>query len=243
MAVAKPGGVQEGGGGGVVAKPPLNQPLVGFAINAPGVTGTGSPGVLGKGGGGYGVVAQSSETYALFASGPKGAAALQGDVAITGDVTIDGNIMKVNTVSVAVDIVLAGADCAEHFDVAEAQYLDPGTVVVIDREGALRQSREAYDKKVAGVVSGAGDYQPAIVLDRRASDQHRMPVALVGKVYCKVDAEYASIEVGDLLTTSPTAGHAMKATDASKAFGAVIGKALRRLHCGKDLIPILVALQ
>ena len=56
-----------------------------------------------------------------------------------------------------------------------------------------------------------------------------MPVALVGKVYCKVDASYSPIEVGDLLTTSLTPGHAMKANDHVKAFGAVIGKALRRL--------------
>ena len=65
----------------------------------------------------------------------------------------------------------------------------------------------------------------------------------MGKVYCKVDAEYAAIEVGDLLTTSPTPGHAMKATDPAKAFGTVIGKALRSLDAGTGLIPILVTLQ
>jgi hypothetical protein len=70
-----------------------------------------------------------------------------------------------------------------------------------------------------------------------------MPVALVGKVYCKVDAHYASIEVGDLLTTSDTPGHAMKATDPLKAFGSVIGKALRPLEAGQGLVPILIALQ
>jgi hypothetical protein len=53
----------------------------------------------------------------------------------------------------------------------------------------------------------------------------------------------APIEVGDLLTTSPTPGHAMKATDPVRAFGAVIGKALRALGDGQGLIPILVALQ
>jgi hypothetical protein len=68
-------------------------------------------------------------------------------------------------------------------------------------------------------------------------------VALVGKVYCKVDAQYGPIEVGDLLTTSPTLGHAMKASDPLKAFGAVIGKALRPLLAGQGLIPILIALQ
>jgi len=70
-----------------------------------------------------------------------------------------------------------------------------------------------------------------------------MPIALIGKVYCRVDAEYVPIEVGDLQTTSPTPGHAMKADDHLKAFGAVIGKALRPLRSGQGLIPILIALQ
>jgi hypothetical protein len=52
-----------------------------------------------------------------------------------------------------------------------------------------------------------------------------------------------AIEVGDLLTTSPTRGHAMKVDEPMKAFGAVIGKALRPLREGQGLIPILIALQ
>jgi hypothetical protein len=35
----------------------------------------------------------------------------------------------------------------------------------------------------------------------------------------------------------------MKASNTRKAFGAVIGKSLRRLDKGQDLIPILIALQ
>ncbi|HJQ33111.1 MAG TPA: hypothetical protein VJ866_13065 [Pyrinomonadaceae bacterium] len=140
------------------------------------------------------------------------------------------------------DIILKNADCAEEFDVTSAA-LDAGTVMVLDGEGALRESTEAYDKKVAGVLSGAGEYRPGIVLDRQASQENRRPLALVGKVYCKVDADCAAVEVGDLLTTSPTPGHAMKAADPSQAFGAVIGKALRPLKAGRGLIPILVALQ
>ena len=65
----------------------------------------------------------------------------------------------------------------------------------------------------------------------------------MGKVYCKVDATYSSIEIGDLLTTSSTIGHAMKADDPLKAFGTVIGKALQPLKEGKGMIPVLVALQ
>lgn len=65
----------------------------------------------------------------------------------------------------------------------------------------------------------------------------------MGKAYCKVDARHSPIEIGDLLTTSPTRGHAMKAVDPLKAFGTVIGKALRPLAEGQNLIPVLVALQ
>jgi hypothetical protein len=66
---------------------------------------------------------------------------------------------------------------------------------------------------------------------------------LLGKVFCKVDAGHGAIEIGDLLTTSPTPGHAMKAENPLKAFGTVIGKALRPLAEGQGLIPILIALQ
>jgi hypothetical protein len=127
--------------------------------------------------------------------------------------------------------------------VAGTQLPEPGTVVVIDEGGGLRESCEAYDKKVAGVVSGAGEYRHALVLDGRPSDTERIPIALIGKVYCKVDARYSPIEVGDLLTTSATPGYAMKATEPGKAFGSVIGKALRRLEDGEGLIPILITLQ
>jgi hypothetical protein len=141
------------------------------------------------------------------------------------------------------DIILRNADCAEEFDIAVAAEVEPGTVMVIDDEGKLRPSTDAYDKRVAGVISGAGDYKPGLVLDRQVSSEKRLPIALMGKAYCKVDAQYAPIEVGDLLTTSPNPGHAMKAADPAKAFGTVIGKALKPLKEGEGLIPILIALQ
>jgi hypothetical protein len=75
------------------------------------------------------------------------------------------------------------------------------------------------------------------------SDRAGAVVSLVGKTYCKVDASSDPIDVGDLLTASSTPGHAMKASDPARAFGAVLGKALRPLATGTGLIPILVALQ
>lgn len=150
---------------------------------------------------------------------------------------VDGNI------TVTGDVKLTGGDCAENFDVEGSQALEPGTVMVIGDEEKLHQCSIAYDKRVAGVISGAGDYRPGIILANRQSHQERLPIALTGKVYCKVDTQYGPIQAGDLLTTSPSPGHAMKANDPLKAFGAVIGKALRPLAEGKGLIPILIALQ
>jgi hypothetical protein len=156
---------------------------------------------------------------------------------VSGDVHVTGS-MKVDK-----DVVLTGSDCAERFDIAEQEELEAGTVVVIGEDGMLRTSSCAYDKCVAGVVAGAGEYRPAIVMGSVTSDRIGATVALIGKTYCKVDASNGPIEVGDLLTVSSTPGHAMKASDPTRAFGAVLGKALRPLRFGRGLIPILVALQ
>ncbi|MBK7353402.1 MAG: hypothetical protein IPI97_01265 [Nitrosomonas sp.] len=81
------------------------------------------------------------------------------------------------------------------------------------------------------------------MLDKQTTDRNRQPIALLGKVYCKVDAQFGAIEVGDLLTTSNTLGHAMKATHSEMASGSILGKALQSLKEGQGMIPILVALQ
>jgi hypothetical protein len=155
----------------------------------------------------------------------------EGNVTVKGDVEVTGDIRLVN------------ADCAEDFDVSSAVTVEPGTVMVLGNDGALSESQEAYDKRVAGVISGAGDYKPGIVLDKQNTQVNRAPLALLGKVYCKVDASHEPIDVGDLLTTSDRPGHAMKAADPLKAFGSIIGKALRPFKEGQGLIPILIALQ
>jgi hypothetical protein len=155
-----------------------------------------------------------------------------------GNVEITGNLNMSSSTS---DIVLG--DVAEGFSPQDGKVIEPGTVVVLDQHGLVRPGDEAYDKKVAGVVSGAGNYRPAIVLDKQYSQASQLPVALMGKVCCKVDADYSPIAVGDLLTTSPTPGHAMKATDSFKAFGSVIGKALCPVKAGRGMIPILISLQ
>src|SRR5215204_5839286 len=156
----------------------------------------------------------------------------------------DGQLSVVaSALSVTGDVLLPGADCAEEFDVSGTDEIEPGSVMVIDEAGVLRESSQPYDKRVAGVISGGGDYRAGVVLDKQETQGNRKPVALVGKVACKVEARDTPIEVGDLLTTAPTPGYAMKANDPSKAPGAVIGKALQRLTEGRGMIGVLVSLQ
>ena len=66
---------------------------------------------------------------------------------------------------------------------------------------------------------------------------------MTGRVYCRADASAGAILPGDLLTTSDTPGHAMKATDHDRAQGAVIGKAMTGLKEGHGLVLVLVSLQ
>ena len=165
-----------------------------------------------------------------------------GKIALTWD--INNNVEVTGNLTVKGDMCLANADCAEDFDIGGAELVQPGTVMVFGKDGALRPSEKPYDKRVAGVISGAGDFRPGITLDKQdSSKKNRLPLALTGKAYCKVDADYEPVEVGDLLTTSSTPGHAMKAHDPVRSFGAVVGKAIQPLKTGRDLIPLLVSLR
>jgi hypothetical protein len=80
-------------------------------------------------------------------------------------------------------------------------------------------------------------------LTRVGPGQQGFMVVLGVYDHCKIDADIAPVEVGDLLTTSSTKGHAQKVLDPAKATGAVIGKALGALKKGKGKIPVLVTLQ
>ncbi|MEM8713843.1 MAG: hypothetical protein AAGG01_23110, partial [Planctomycetota bacterium] len=123
--------------------------------------------------------------------------------------------------------------------------LEPGTVAVIDpaHAGQLMCSTEAYDRKVAGVVSGAGGVLPGIKLGQGDVLDGDTPIAMSGRVYVKCSAENGPIVPGDRLTTAGLAGHAMKATDASLWDGAMIGKAMGALDQGTGLVLVLVNLQ
>jgi hypothetical protein len=140
--------------------------------------------------------------------------------------------------------------------------VQPGDVLVIDRDnpGKMRRALQAHDTGVIGVVaSDAGlilGTRPSDAVSSRVFDceidepeaenletgtEHRAAVRLAGIVTCNVDATYGAVLPGDLLVTSPTPGHAMRAQ--APLPGTMLGKALEHLSEGIGTIKILVMLR
>jgi hypothetical protein len=141
--------------------------------------------------------------------------------------------------------IRGGSDLAERFEANSTSIIEPGTLMVIDDEhpGQLMPSQEAYDTKVAGIVSGAGGIVSGLTLQQEGLMEGNIVVAIAGRVYVKAEARSSAIKPGDLLTTSDIPGYAMKATDRQRAQGAIIGKAMSELKEGTGLVLVLVNLQ
>jgi hypothetical protein len=150
-------------------------------------------------------------------------------------------------VKVASIEIVGGADLAESFDHSDVySNMQPGTLMAIDPEhpGQLKIASKAYDRTVVGVVSGANGIEPGLTLrDKGTIADGKLPVALIGRVYCLADTSNGAILPGDFLTTSKIPGYAMKVLDYSKAHGAIIGKAMTSLESGKGMILVLISLQ
>ncbi len=149
---------------------------------------------------------------------------------------------------------IRGADLAEGFEVSpahgKAETIEPapGMVVCIDPDnaGELVVSTGPYDKRVAGVISGANGLDVGIVLGKGHDDpliNGEHPVAMTGRVWVYCDASEHPIAPGDRLTTSDVPGHAMAVHDDDLAPGSVIGKAMTDLADGRGMVLVLVNLQ
>jgi hypothetical protein len=116
-----------------------------------------------------------------------------------------------------------------------SETVEAGDVLAFDPDsvGLLRVAASMSDPAVVGVATapsaGEGDGEGAL---------HEVPVALTGLVDCKVDAGYGAIRTGDLLTSSPTVGHGMRALEALP--GTILGKAAEPLDAGTGTIKVLV---
>ncbi|HPB30576.1 MAG TPA: hypothetical protein PLB62_03885 [Candidatus Sumerlaeota bacterium] len=159
-------------------------------------------------------------------------------------ITLDGDRSGLGRVTTQELEITGGSDVSEQFEIAGEAL--PGMVVCIDpaNPGRLIVSSSAYDRTVAGIVSGAGNVRTGLLMGQKDSlADGRHPVALTGRVYCLCDATAGAIQPGDLLTTSNTPGHAMKVTNNLAAQGAIIGKAMTGLEEGTGLVMVLVSLQ
>jgi len=130
-----------------------------------------------------------------------------------------------------------GGDLAEMMPGTEG--LMPGDVLVVGPDGKLAGSTEPYATNVVGVYST----NPGFVggSDEDGANPGKVPLAVLGVVPVKASAENGPIKPGDLLTTSSTPGHVMRADHF--VGGAIIGKALEGLSEGAGVIKMLVMLQ
>jgi len=138
-------------------------------------------------------------------------------------------------------------DMAERFNMSPGSIVEAGDVVSFDPEcDQVTLSFKASDPLVCGAVST----KPGVVLNvdpDATEDRKQVPVALCGRVPCKAVDENGPIRRGDLLTSSSTPGHAMKApavwVDGRAVYqaGTIIGKALTGLDRRSGLIELFVA--
>lgn len=169
-------------------------------------------------------------------------------------IDVDGNVTIPGNVTASTVRITGGADLAEPFVVGSPY--PAGSVLRIDpgHPSQLELSDRAYDRRVAGVVSGAGDIRTALTLAQAerlgtagASNEAKhvalQNVALSGRVYVLADATRGPIAPGDLLTSSTTPGYCMRVSDYGRARGAILGKAMSSLTRGKGLVLALVTLQ
>lgn len=192
-------------------------------------------------------VAGENNTRRPLALNPVG-----GGVAINTTET-NGYALNVSgTTATGTLVIRGGADVAEPVSVTQttkvAKVLS-GMVMVIDRENDcnLVPCSTAYDRAVAGVISGANGLSPGMVLSAESlytsAGGNTMPLAMTGRVWVLCDASHGPIRRGDALTTSTTPGYAMVVTDDARATRAVIGKAMTELKEGKGIVLVLVNLQ
>jgi hypothetical protein len=155
------------------------------------------------------------------------------------------------------------ADYAELMLVeGQADDYDFGDVLVLSSKGRVELSSKPHDTALAGVYSKKpgvlGDYlkidddgteTDAAFEARMKREGPRIAVGLMGILYVKVSAENGPIHAGDLLTTSSTPGHAMKATPILfngvefYRTGTILGKALEPLNSKTAVIKVLVTLR
>lgn len=172
-----------------------------------------------------------------------------------GDVRVDGSL-------VVSDSLLANDKAGYLFDIAlndSQEPLERGDVVVVNGVTdavigdipvpLVRKANSEASTAVIGVVDKVfvQDEEGRSRMEERPADPGEyVSMVTVGAFRAiKVDATYGAIAPGDLLVSSPTPGHAMKAAAVGEGphTGAIIGKALSALDDGTGAVAVMVSLQ
>ena len=178
-------------------------------------------------------IATSTSTGALVVSGGVGIAGnihVGGASNLAGNVTVTGNILpgagstySIGSPGNTFTTVYARATSAQYADLAEIyvpdRHYEPGTVVVFGGDREISETTADHDPRVAGVIST----NPAYLMN---SETEGLPVALTGRVPCKV---IGPISKGDVLVTSRLGGIAQRMLADRYVPGCILGKSLQNV--------------
>jgi len=120
------------------------------------------------------------------------------------------------------------ADLAENY-LADTE-IEPGTVVCFGGEAEVTICNTDGCSKIAGVIST----NPAHLMNSDLQGKHVVPVALQGRVYCKVRGP---VKKGDMLVS---AGDGFARAENSPKIGSVIGKSIENFDGEHGLIEVVV---
>jgi hypothetical protein len=152
----------------------------------------------------------------------------------TGTVTL-GNIVNANgngvgnigSSSLYFNTVFAKATSAQYADLAEMYVTDQdypaGTVVEFGGNFEITATTQTHTPRIAGVVST----NPSYLMNSTLAGEYVLPIALTGRVPCKVSG---TVRKGDQMVASSTPGIAMALDKQLYEPGCVIGKALENYN-------------
>ena len=158
-------------------------------------------------------------------------------VMANGDTNVSGNL---RAGSLTLGTSTNPGDLAEKVDINPSEYVEAGDVLMVDdyAEDMYKKSNQAYETKIAGVVSE----NPTIVIGNGKTN-HTAHLAMTGRTIVKVNIQNGEIKRGDLLTSSDIPGQAMRydqTIDNTNQIVGIIGIALQNADQTTKKIPVLI---
>ena len=156
-------------------------------------------------------------------------------LSVSGAITPSANAsINIGSTSAWFATVFATANQARYADLAENyvsdQDYEPGTVLHFGGEQEVTQCNTDMCTRVAGVVST----DPAYLMNAVQQGEFIVPVALQGRVPCKVQGD---VRKGDMMVS---AGNGRARAEADPKLGSVIGKALENFSGLEGVIEVVI---